>query len=144
TRSVDDCVRLAKRDLTIRTALLEARYLWGDQSLFLDLRKAFQDQVVAGSAMEFVTGKLAERDARHLKMGDSRYYLEPNIKDGKGGLRDLQTLFWIAKYAYRVDSVAELVDRGVLTAPEARNFSKDENFLWTVRFHLHYLLGRAE
>jgi [protein-PII] uridylyltransferase len=144
TRSIEDCVRLALRDLTIRTALLEARFLWGDQELFLELRKAFRAQVVSGAAMEFVTAKLAERDARHAKMGDSRYYVEPNIKDGKGGLRDLQTLYWIAKFAYEVDSVDDLVARGVLTRSEARNFAKDQNLLWSVRFHLHYLSGRAE
>lgn len=144
TRSIDDCMRLAKRDLTIRTALLEARFLWGEQSLFLEMRKTFSEQVISGAAMEFVTGKLAERDARHEKMGDSRYYVEPNIKDGKGGLRDLQTLYWIAKFAYEVDSVADLVHREVLTKAEARNFSKDQNFLWSVRFHLHYISDRAE
>ncbi len=144
TRSVEDCVRLARRDLTIRTALLEARFLWGEQALFLELRKTFSEQVISGAAMDFVTGKLAERDARHEKMGDSRYYVEPNIKDGKGGLRDLQTLYWIAKFAYEVDSVTYLVDRDVLTRSEARNFSKDQNFLWSVRFHLHYISGRGE
>lgn len=144
TRSIEDCIRLAKQDLTIRTALLEARFLWGEQALFLELRKAFRDQVISGAAMDFVTGKLAERDERHEKTGDSRYYVEPNIKDGKGGLRDLQTLYWIAKFAYEVNSVADLVDRDVLTKAEARNFSKDQNFLWSVRFHLHYISGRAE
>jgi [protein-PII] uridylyltransferase len=144
TRSIEDCVRLAKRDLTIRTALLETRFLWGEQNLFLEMRKAYSDQVISGATMEFVTGKLAERDARHEKMGDSRYYVEPNIKDGKGGLRDLQTLYWIAKFAYQVESVVNLVDRDVLTKAEARNFSKDQNFLWSVRFHLHYISGRAE
>ena len=144
TRSIEDCVRLAKRDLTIRTALLEARFLWGEQSLFLEMRRTFRDQVISGAGLEFVTGKLAERDERHEKMGDSRYYVEPNIKDGKGGLRDLQTLYWIAKFAYEVDSVSDLVDRDVLTKAEARNFSKDQNFLWSVRFHLHYISGRAE
>ena len=144
TRSIEDCIRLSKQDLTIRTALLEARFLWGEQALFLELRKSFSDQVISGAAMDFVTGKLAERDTRHEKMGDSRYYVEPNIKDGKGGLRDLQTLYWIAKFAYEVDSVADLVDRDVLTKAEARNFSKDQNFLWSVRFHLHYISGRGE
>ncbi|NKB49232.1 MAG: [protein-PII] uridylyltransferase [Alphaproteobacteria bacterium] len=144
TRSTDDCVRLAKQDLTIRTALLEARFLWGDQTLFLDFRKTFQDKVVNGTALDFVDGKLAERDARHKKLGDSRYLVEPNVKDGKGGLRDLQTLFWIAKYTYQVDNVSDLVAHGVLSNDEARNFAKDHNFLWTVRFHLHYLAGRAE
>ncbi|MBN42258.1 MAG: [protein-PII] uridylyltransferase [Alphaproteobacteria bacterium] len=144
TRSIEDCTRLAKADLTIRTALLEARYLWGDQNLYLELRKTFRDQVMSRAAMDFVKGKLGERDRRHEKMGDSRYYVEPNIKDGKGGLRDLQTLYWIAKFAYEVDSVPDLVARGVLTKAEARNFSKDQNFLWSVRFHLHYLSGRPE
>ncbi|MDA1132882.1 MAG: [protein-PII] uridylyltransferase, partial [Proteobacteria bacterium] len=144
TRSIDDCVRLAKQDLTIRTALLEARFLWGDQALFLDFRKTFQERVVTGTAVEFVDGKLAERDARHKKLGDSRYLVEPNVKDGKGGLRDLQTLFWIAKYTHLVDNVSDLVAHGVLSEREARNFAKDHNFLWTVRFQLHYLAGRAE
>ena len=144
TRSTDDCVRLAKQDLTIRTALLEARFLWGDQALFLEFRATFQDRIVAGTAVEFVDGKLAERNERHKKLGDSRYLVEPNVKDGKGGLRDLQTLFWIAKYTHRVDNVSELVAHRVLSAAEARNFAKDQNFLWTVRFHLHYLAGRAE
>jgi [protein-PII] uridylyltransferase len=144
TRSTDDCVRLARQDLTIRTALLEARYLWGDQELFLSFRKSFQNRVVAGSALEFVEGKLAERDARHKKLGDSRYLVEPNVKDGKGGLRDLQTLFWIAKYTYQASTVGDLVSHGVLSELESKNFAKDHNFLWTVRFHLHYLAERSE
>jgi len=144
TRSTDDCVRLARQDLTIRTALLEARYLWGDQELFLSFRKSFQNRVVAGSALEFVEGKLAERDSRHKKLGDSRYLVEPNVKDGKGGLRDLQTLFWIAKYTYQASTVGDLVSHGVLSELESKNFAKDHNFLWTVRFHLHYLAERSE
>ena len=144
TRSIDDCLRLANSDVTIRTALLESRYVWGDQSLFLELKERFDNDVVAGSGPEFVEAKLAERDERHRRMGDSRYVLEPNIKDGKGGLRDLHTLFWIAKYVYRVDTVAELVERNVLTQREYRLFAKAENFLRTVRCHLHYLAKRAE
>ena len=144
TRSVDDCVRMARQDITIRTALLEARYVWGDQALFSDLRRRFQEQVVATTALAFVEAKLAERDARHLRLGDSRYLIEPNIKEGKGGLRDLQTLFWIAKYVYHVTSPADLVDRGVLTQAEARRFDTAQTFLWTVRCHLHYQTGRAE
>ena len=144
TRSTDDCVRLARQDLTIKTALLEARYLWGDQELFLSFRKSFQDRIVAGSALDFVEGKLAERDFRHKKLGDSRYLVEPNVKDGKGGLRDLQTLFWIAKYTYQASTVGDLVSNRVLSEVEAKNFAKDHNFLWTVRIYLHYLAGRSE
>ncbi len=144
TRSVDDCLRQAKSDLTIRTSLLEARYLWGDEELFRELKKRFDAEVVRGTAAQFVEAKLAERDARHRRVGDSRYKLEPNVKEGKGGLRDLHTLFWLAKYIYRIDDVAKLVDLGVLSAEESQRFVRAENFLWTVRCHLHYLAGRAE
>ena len=143
-RSVDDCIRQSKADVTIRTAILEGRYLWGPRKLFTELRRRFDKEVVAGTGPEFVEAKLAERDNRHLKLGDSRYVLEPNLKDGKGGLRDLQTLFWIAKYLYRVESVDELVGKGVLLPEEAQRFAKAQNFLWTARCHLHYLTGRLE
>ena len=144
TRSIDECLRQAKSDLTIRTALLEARYLWGDQALFHEFKKRFDSDIVKGSAAQFVASKLAERDARHKRVGDSRYQLEPNIKEGKGGLRDLHTLFWIAKYIYRIDDVGKLVELGVLSAEESQRFDRAQKFLWTVRCHLHYLAGRAE
>ena len=144
TRSVEESLRQAKSDLTIRTGLLEARYLWGEQALFNELKRRFDSEIVRGTAAQFVESKLAERDARHQRVGDSRYQLEPNIKEGKGGLRDLHTLFWIAKYIYRIDDVAKLVDLGVLSTEESQRFNRAENFLWTVRCHLHYLAGRAE
>jgi [protein-PII] uridylyltransferase len=144
TRSLDECIRQAKSDITIRTGLLESRYIWGEQKLYLELRKRFWHDVVDGSETEFVEAKLHERDERHKRMGDTRYVLEPNIKEGKGGARDLQTLFWIAKYLYQVDSVGELVEKEVFTAAEAALFDKAQNHLWTVRCHLHYLTGRPE
>jgi [protein-PII] uridylyltransferase len=144
SRSLDEMVRMAKSDLTIRTALLEARYVWGDQALYDEAAARFDREVVAGTARAFITDKLAERNARHKRMGDSRYVVEPNIKEGKGGLRDLHTLFWIGKYVYRVGTVAELVEKELLTRIELRQFQKAENFLWAVRCHLHLLAGRAE
>jgi [protein-PII] uridylyltransferase len=144
TRSIDECLRQARLDLTIRTGLLEARYLWGEQVLFNELKRRFDSEIVKGTAPQFVAGKLAERDARHQRVGDSRYQLEPNIKEGKGGLRDLHTLFWIAKYIYRTDDIGKLVDLGVLSADESQRFDRAQNFLWTVRCHIHYLAGRAE
>ncbi len=144
TRSVDECIRLSKQDLTIRTAILEARYLWGERSLYDSLKKRFERDVIADSGPEFVELKLAERDARHKRLGDSRYVVEPNLKEGKGGLRDLHTLFWISKYLYRVGDVVELVKEHVFSEDEMREFLKAEDFLWTVRCHLHYLTGRAE
>ncbi|TWB22480.1 UTP--GlnB (protein PII) uridylyltransferase GlnD [Nitrospirillum amazonense] len=143
-RSVDECVRQALGDITIRTSLLEARFLYGDDKLYAEFRKRFTKEVVANTGPAFIEAKLAERDSRHLKFCDSRYVLEPNVKEGKGGLRDLQTLFWIAKYVYQVDKVKDLVANGVLLAEEAQRFAKAQNFLWTCRCHLHYLTGRGE
>ena len=144
TRSLAECVRLSKLDVTIRTAILEARYLWGDRGLYDDLRKKFWNEVATGNGRDFVNAKLAERDQRHQRQGESRYLVEPNIKEGKGGLRDLQTLYWIGKYLYHVDDAADLVEHGVFTKDEYRTFQKAEAFLWNVRVHLHYLMGRAE
>jgi [protein-PII] uridylyltransferase len=144
SRSIDDMIRMAKADLTIRTALLESRYIWGDLAVYDEAAARFDREVVAGTARAFVVEKLAERDVRHHKMGDSRYVVEPNVKEGKGGLRDLHTLFWIGKYVHRVRSVADLVDKELLTRQELRQFQNAENFLWAVRCHLHLLAGRAE
>lgn len=144
TRSIDECIRQAKADMTVRTSLLEARFLWGDQPLFLELKRRFRSAVQSGSDAEFIEAKLAERDERHRRSGFSRYALEPNIKDGKGGLRDLHTLYWIAKYLYRVDNPYQLIDRGVFTQKEVLRFSKAQDFLLALRCHLHYLAGRSE
>ncbi|MBV8738974.1 MAG: [protein-PII] uridylyltransferase [Alphaproteobacteria bacterium] len=144
TRSVEDCLRHARSDLTIRTSLIEARYLWGDEALFSELKRRFDAEIVRGTAAQFIEAKLAERDERHRRGGDSRYKLEPNVKEGKGGLRDLHTLFWLAKYIYRIEDVAKLVDLGVLSAAESQRFSRAQKFLWTVRCHLQFLAGRAE
>ncbi len=144
SRSLDEMIRMANNDLTIRTALLESRYVWGDQALYDEAAKRFDLEVLAGTARAFVTGKLAERDARHVRMGESRYVVEPNLKEGKGGLRDLQTLFWIGKYMHRVNSVAELSARGLFSDVELRQFQKAENFLLAVRCHLHLIADRPE
>ncbi|MGF1639981.1 MAG: [protein-PII] uridylyltransferase [Rhodospirillales bacterium] len=144
TRTVDDCVRLAKSDPTICTSLLESRWLCGDGALFQLFERRFAKDVVAGTGTQFVQTKLAERDARHERMGDTRYVLEPHVKEGKGGLRDLQTLFWIAKYLYQVKDMGELVGRGVFTEGDVRRFRRAQDFLWTVRCHLHYVTGRPE
>ena len=144
TRSVDEAIRLAKDDITVRTSLLETRFVVGELDLYTRFRDRFVADVVTGSGPDFVRAKLAERDRRHASLGDTRYLLEPNIKEGKGGLRDLQTLFWIAKYLYRVGDASSLVDLGVFTRADARRFAKAENFLWAVRIFLHYLAERPE
>src|SRR5258705_4170712 len=144
TRSIPECVRLGKQDFTIRTSLLEARYLWGDHELFDELRQKFWSDIATGKGQDFVDAKLGERDERHRRHGESRYLVEPNVKDGKGGLRDLQTFYWIGKYLYHVEDINDLVHHGVFTKDEFKTFQKAEAFLWTVRCHLHYLAGRAE
>src|SRR3954466_8204863 len=144
TRSVDESIRQARGDMTIRPAILETRFLTGDQPLYDELVARFDKEVVQGTAAEFVTAKLAEREERHRRGGQSRYLVEPNVKDGKGGLRDLHTLFWIAKYVYRVHGPEELIERGVFENQEYKMFRRAEDFLWAVRCHMHFVTGRAE
>jgi [protein-PII] uridylyltransferase len=144
TRSVNECIRAAKGDMTIRTAVLEARFLLGDRKLYDEFVARFDKEVVQGTTAEFVAAKLAEREERHRRAGQSRYLVEPNVKDGKGGLRDLHTLYWIAKYVYRVREREELIALGVYDPREYRRFRRCGDFLWAVRCHMHFLAGRAE
>ena len=144
TRTTEECLSLVKTDNTIMTAVLEARYITGNLPLFDDMVARFRKGVVQKNAKQFVTDKLAERDTRHNKYGLSRYAVEPDLKDGKGGLRDLHTLFWIAKFLFDAKSLEELVDRGVFTRAELSTFQKAEDFLWAVRCHLHFVSKRGE
>jgi len=142
TRSIDECLRLATSDMTIRTSLLETRLVAGETELYDEMKSRLWDELFAKTAQEFVTAKLDERHERHARTGDSRYMLEPNIKEGKGALRDLHSLFWIGKYLYNADTAEDLIDKGVFTVNEARRFADAEAFFWTVRFWLHYLTRR--
>ncbi len=143
-RVLDECIKMSKLDMTVRTATLEARYIIGNQDLFDKLILRFEKEVMANSGAEFIAAKLLERDQRHIRMGNTRYVVEPNIKEGKGGLRDLNTLFWIGKYFYKVKSNSDLVEKGVFSATELKLFEKSEDFLWAVRCHLHFLTNRAD
>jgi [protein-PII] uridylyltransferase len=144
SRSLDEMIRQAKGDITVRTALLEARFVCGDAELYEEASRRFKVEVQADTARTFIAEKLAERDLRHKKMGDTRYVVEPNVKEGKGGLRDLHALFWIGKYIYDVQRAAELVEVGLFTKAEYRLFHRADNFLQAVRCHLHSITGRAE
>lgn len=144
TRSIDETIRLSREDMTIRTSVLDARFIVGNRSLFETLVDRFDEEVVKGTGPEFIQAKLAERDARHFKSGESRYLVEPNVKEGKGGQRDLHTLFWIAKYFYRVKSKEDLIKLGVLSRAEMNLFNKSEDFLWAVRCHMHFATLKAE
>ena len=144
TRTLDECVRLSREDMTIRTAILEARFLWGNEVLFDEMYTRFNKDIVKSTAREFIEAKLNERDERHRKSGQSRYLVEPNVKDGKGGQRDIHTLFWISKYYYQVRTWKELRQAQVFSKAEFRKFSKAHDFLWAVRCHLHFATGRSE
>ncbi|HET6184000.1 MAG TPA: [protein-PII] uridylyltransferase [Acetobacteraceae bacterium] len=145
TRSIDECLTEGAKDSTIRTSLLDARHLTGDPALFEEFHARFVAQCQQAGAAEYILAKQAEREARHRRFGDSPFVVEPNLKEGRGGLRDLQTLYWIARYVYGTQTMGELADVGnILTQAEARHARRAWEFLWTVRFHLHYVAGRAE
>ncbi|MBD3786205.1 MAG: [protein-PII] uridylyltransferase [Sphingomonadales bacterium] len=143
SRTVDDCLRLGREDVTIRTALLENRFICGDGALARQLSDTLRNDLFRSTGPEFIEAKLHERAERHRRQGGQRYVLEPNVKEGKGGLRDLQTLYWIAKYIHCVDRAAELVPLGVFTPEEYAHFREAEDFLWAVRCHLHLIANRA-
>lgn len=143
SRTVKDCIRLGREDITIRTALLEHRHVTGDLALARELDDKLWSELFRNTGREFIEAKLVERAARHKRQGGQRYVLEPNVKEAKGGLRDLQTLYWIGKYLNRVPSAEGLVAAGLLTAEEFAIFRRAENFLWAARCHMHYITGRA-
>ena len=149
TRSIDECLLDAERDMVIRTSMIDARLLAGEAELFDSFEERFVAFCRADGAGAFLAAKQAERDARHHRYGDSPFLVEPNIKEGRGGLRDLQTLYWMSRYVFGTQIMGELVGPespggGILTANEAKHARRSWSFLWTVRFHLHYVAGRAE
>ncbi|MEO0916255.1 MAG: nucleotidyltransferase domain-containing protein [Pseudomonadota bacterium] len=143
SRSIKECVRLGRDDYTIRTSLLEQRFLIGNEQLAKALSDKLATDLFKNTAADFIEAKLQERASRHKKQGGQRYLVEPNVKEGKGGLRDLQTLFWIEKYIHNVDSSADLVTLGLFRQEEYDRFHAAETFLMAVRNHLHLAAGRA-
>ena len=143
-RTVKGCISLAAEDVTIKTSLLDARFLFGDEALAENLTYAFQTECVEGNNAQFIADKLEERDNRHTRQGDTRYVVEPNLKEGKGGLRDLQTLFWLIKHVRGGNTLEEVLKAGGLTRQEYQMYIRDARFFWTVRCHLHFMTGRPE
>jgi [protein-PII] uridylyltransferase len=142
SRTVADCIRLGREDITIRTALLEQRFIAGDLRLAQELESKMWTELMRNTGPQFIEAKLTERAERHKRQGGQRYVLEPNVKEAKGGLRDLQTLYWIGKYLHRVPSAEGLVGAGLLNRDEFDGFERAENFLWAARCHMHYITGR--
>ncbi len=143
-RTVDQTIRFANADMTIRTSLLDTRLILGDRGLAADLDRRLAAEVIRGTASQFFEAKLAERDQRHQRSGASRYLVEPNIKDGKGGLRDLHTLHWLVRYLAIGSGNGTAPAPAIFTSAEQSTFRRCEDFLWTVRCHLHFLAGRPE
>jgi [protein-PII] uridylyltransferase len=144
SRTITESIQLSRGDMTIRTSLLEARRLAGDVGLAETLTKRFRDEVVKGTGAQFVAAKLKERDERHARAGASRFMVEPNVKEGKGGLRDLHTLFWIAQYLHPADGMEAVMRLDMFHGREVKAFVGAFDFLEAVRAHLHFATGRAE
>ena len=144
TRTIKESIKKAKEDIIIRTSLLESRMILGDESLYQKFLKKFDTNVLKHQKKYFIKKKLLERDSRHLSNGDARYLLEPNIKDGKGGIRDLNTLFWIARYVYRESKIQNFISRKIFSKEEMKMLTKAYDFLLTLRCHMHFLANNAE
>ena len=143
-RTPSDCIKLACEDVTIKTSLLDARFICGDAALAEDMLSLFQRDAIRGRDAQFIADKLEERDRRHARIGDARYVVEPNVKEGKGGLRDLQTLFWIVRHVFGGSSLETVMAAGPFTKEEYSVFIRAARFLWTVRCHMHFVTGREE
>ncbi len=143
-RNVRECVRLAGQDFKVKTSLLDARYLCGDEALYAEFARRMNSEVLKRNAERFFSEKLAENSERHRRYGDSVYLLEPQLKEGEGGLRDLHTAMWMAKVKFSTNSVAELVQKSVITERERQEIDAARDFLFRVRNSLHFLSGQRQ
>ncbi|MEZ5690522.1 MAG: [protein-PII] uridylyltransferase [Rickettsiales bacterium] len=143
-QTIEEALEFAKDDITVRTNMLDSRYVVGNKDIFSSFYARFDKDIVEENISEFIEAKLEEREKRHQHFGDSRYMLEPNVKEGKGGLRDTHTLWWIIKAAYSLSSNQEMVKRGLVSRKEYRDFEHARVFLCRTRAHLHYIAGRME
>jgi [protein-PII] uridylyltransferase len=142
-RSIDDCQRESLADIGVATTLFEARLIAGPESLFAGMRRALAPDRL-WSSQDFFEAKVREQIERHHRYFDTAYNLEPNVKSSPGGLRDIQTIGWVAKRHFGTDTLDELVAHGFLTRDELRKLKAGQSFLWKVRFGLHMLTGRRE
>ncbi|MBF0194839.1 MAG: [protein-PII] uridylyltransferase [Magnetococcales bacterium] len=143
-RTIDECVQQARQDLEIRTSMLESRFLAGDQEMFDTYKKTLFNKVLDKNPEGFLRAKILEQSKRHEKFGNTHFYLEPNIKENPGGLRDIQTFFWISKYRYKISQVKDLIPQGIITPEEYRIFIRSREYLRRVRNALHYRANRRE
>jgi [protein-PII] uridylyltransferase len=141
-RTASDCLGLLSQDITIRTALMDARFIVGDEVLFREFNKLVAPAVLNRGASAFLKAKLEEHKTRLSKYGSSVYMLEPNIKEGEGGLRDLHTAIWMARVKFKASGLRELVNKGVISATEREQFRQAFDYLWRIRNQLHFQCKR--
>ena len=139
SRNINECIALSAQDQTITTSLLDARYICGDKEVNDVFEKKFRKKISKRSSKEFIDAKLEERENRHNKEGQSRYLVEPNVKNSKGGLRDLESLSWMTNFCFHAPKPDQMISNGVLTKNEAEIFKRCEDYLWAVRCQLHFL-----
>ncbi len=141
-RTTKECVSLAREDIKIRTSLLESRLIAGDSRLYEAFLNEMRGEAFYWRSPAFITEKISERNETRRKYGGSLYLREPNIKEGEGGLRDFHTALWISFVHFRISSLADLVEQGVITEGQYAVFLRSRNFLWRIRNEIHYLSGR--
>ena len=142
TRNTADCVKIAKSDLTARTALMDTRLIAGDEALYVEMEEVVLKDVIGKGVDDFIRDKVKEGEERHAKYGSSVYILEPNIKEGEGGLRDIHTALWVSKARFKAGTFRQLMKKGVINPKELKFFERSTEFLFRVRNELHYLSGR--
>jgi [protein-PII] uridylyltransferase len=141
-RRIADCVEMAAADGTVKTALMDARFLSGSRPLFATLTKVIFSQILPKSSDSFIKEKVADMKSRREKYGSTVYLLEPNLKEGEGGLRDLQTAIWVARVKYKFSDLRELIIKGIVDDEELETYHAALDYLWRIRNELHYFNGR--
>jgi len=144
TRAIADCIRLAESDMRVRTSLLDARFLCGDYTLFQEFEKKVEPRLLKTGIQRFIREKLQENNARHAQYGGSVYLLEPEVKEGEGGLRDIQTARWIARARLKARDLEALVPSGIIDAAALARLKESQDFLLRVRNELHFATGKHQ
>ena len=142
TRTAKECIYFSKKNLDITTSILESRFIIGNKTIYNQMKNEYEKKIINTQGLNFISKKLAERENRLKHHRNSRYLLEPNVKNGKGGIRDLQTLSWIGQFYYKANNLNDLVKKKILDKNSAGSFLKSKKFFWTIRTHLHFISGR--
>ena len=142
TRTPKECILYSKKKLDVCTSILESRFIVGDKTIYESLTKQYKNNIIEKYKKKFIKSIFSERKKRLIDTGDTRYLLEPNVKNGKGGIRDLQTLDWIGKFVYKITNLKDLINYKIIDKNSVDSFLKAKKFFWTVRSHLHIISER--